>query len=101
MSEVDPYVGVAQAGSRDATLTPAGTVYLLIMPERATRVGYEFEGALANTGTISIRYGLTGTEYEISGGGSHMRSPRTGGVYSGDIYAKTSVGSEKIIAREW
>lgn len=94
-------IGVARAGSVDRTQSPAGTAYVLFMPARGNRVGYEFEGAVANTGTISIRYGSAGTEYEIVGGGAHMRDPATGGVYMGDIYAKTSVGGEKIIAREW
>lgn len=101
MAERDPYVLQAQAGEADRTLTPSGTTYVLAMAERATRKGYEIEGAIANTGTISIRYGASGTEYEIVAGGSHMRTPATGGVFKGDIYVKTTVGGEKIIIREW
>lgn len=104
----DPYVNRTgtnpidpQVGEFDRTQTPAGIGFVLLLPERFTRKGYEIEGAIANTGTITIRYGAAGTQYEIVGGGAHMRNPITGGVFPGDIFAKTSVGGEKIIAREW
>lgn len=108
MTGNDPYVNTSginpndpQVGEFDRSQTPAVTTYVLLMPERFMRQGYEIEGAIANTGTISIRYGLTGTVYEVSGGGAHMRNYSTGGVYKGDIYAATSIAGQKIIAREW
>lgn len=102
MTTVDPYIGRAgtDTGNKDRSITLT-TNYQLVMKENAARVGYEFEGAIAATGTISIRYGASDTPYEIIGGGAHMRNRDTGGVYAGDIYAKSTVGGDKLIAREW
>lgn len=88
------------AGSKDKTLVLT-TAYQKIMFANATRVGYEFEAAIAATGTISIRYGSSSTVFEIVAGGSHIRGPRTGGVFVGDIWAKSSVNADNLIAREW
>lgn len=104
MSEIDSYINydsrTPYAGSKDKTLVMT-TAYQLVMRENAARVGYEFEAAIAATGTISIRYGASSTVFEIVAGGAHERDPKTGGVYVGDIYAKSSVNADNLIAREW
>lgn len=104
MSEIDPYINydarTVSTGEKDRSITLT-TGYQLVMRENAGRIGYEFEGAIVAANTISIRYGLTDTPFEIVGGGSHMRDPKTGGVFVGDIYAKSGTGGDKLIAREW
>lgn len=104
MSEIDPYINynarTVSTGEKDRSITLTNA-YQLVMRENAGRTGYEFEGAIADTGTISIRYGLTDTPFEIIGGGNHIRDAATGGVFVGEIYAKSSVNGDKLIAREW
>lgn len=104
MSEIDPSINydnrTPEAGAKDKSITLT-TAYQIVLPTNSARVGYEFEAAIAATGTVSLRYGTAGTVYEIIAGGSHMRNPITGGVFTGEIYAKSSVNADKLIAREW
>lgn len=105
MSEIDPSINydnrTPEAGEKDRSVTLT-TAYQLVFPANGARIGYEFEGAIAVAGTISLRYGTGSTVYEIVGGGSHARGPaNTGGVWTGEIYAKSSVNADKLIAREW
>lgn len=105
----DPYVNYTgtqsdtskNAGEYNRSIANVNTSFILLMPERANRVGFEIEAAVANTGTTTIRYGVDGTEFELVGGGAHLRSPSTGGVYTGDIYVKCSNATDDVIAREW
>lgn len=103
MSEIDPYINydarTPSTGELDHSIALT-TAYQLVMRENSGRTGYEFEGAIADTGTISIRYGTGSTVFEIVGGGSHMRD-KNAGVFVGEIYAKSSMNGDKLIVREW
>ncbi len=80
-----------------ATLT---TAYQLLMPENAQRRGFDIESGVANGTAVLVRFGLTGPEWELAGGGGISRNKLTGDVYPGDIYIKGASGAETFIAEE-
>jgi len=110
----DPYINYTGTSSfpikaatkirKTVESTPLLTVtnaYKLVFPENALRKGFAIESAVSNTTKVYVRYGTTGPEWELSGGGSFGRDVKTGSVFTGELYMKGASGGEAFIAEEY
>lgn len=111
MSGPDPYVNRTGTPSFPLPLAskeralPNGTVvlttsYQLLMRENALRTSFAIEAMQANIGNVMVRFGSDGNEYEILPAGMFYRTNKTGSVFKGEIYIKSTQAGDTFTAEE-
>lgn len=107
----DPYINYTGVPSASLLLAskkrslPNGTVvlttaYQLLMRENALRTSFAVEAIQANIGNVFVRYGTTGPEWEILPAGMFHRTNKTGSVFKGEMYIKSTQAGDTFVAEE-